>query len=260
MMEEIRTMNVRGRHLLLVVLLAAPFAAAEEAEFGVTGLTFLETARLSAFCSEHLTEVAEPCDVRFEFSDIRGRVLKATTMTIAYGSGGFLDLRGGDAGPRGSTVEIVPCVRVFRGMAVISYQTFDNFINRSNLLVGWGDRPKARAGEIDFAPAGITPYDTARLSALCEANEGCEVTFIIHDLRGRVIKQSRVTIEPGAGGSMDLRTAETPGAVGGRGEIVPCIRVERGQVVANFRVLDTLTGHTNLLTHPAAGLSATAAH
>src|SRR6185436_2394607 len=93
--------------------------------------------------------------------------LKQSSMTLQPGTGAFLDLRGTEAGAGGTTGEIVPCVKVFRGVAVVSFQTFDNFTARSNVLTNWADRSLAQTGDLDFGAAGITPLDTARLGAFC---------------------------------------------------------------------------------------------
>ena len=250
---------------LFVVFYAIPPAVAAEAEFGVTGLTFYETARLSAFCSEHLAlgRAAEPCEVTFTFHSTEGRDFRQATLTLPFGTGGSLDLRGSDVAARGSTVEIVPCLKIGRGAVVVTFQTFDNFTLRTNLLVNWSDRSVHRSGEIDFGMAGLTAFDTGRLSASCpddltpagQPPDPCNVTLIFHDVRGRVLKQSQMTLPPGTSASVDLRASEA-GLTSSRGEIVPCIKVGRGMVIGGFRLLDNLTGHTNALVHPAAGLFA----
>jgi hypothetical protein len=246
---------------LAAATLAIP-AGAATAEFGVTGITALETARLAAFCSPHLGNM-DPCEVMIEFQNTSGRQLKAATLTFAPGTGGFLDLRGSEAGAGLRPAEIVPCLKTLRGAVVVSFTTFDSFAGRGNLLVSWSDKSMARRGDVDFSPAGITALDTARLSAFCPADgtrapESCEVAFMFHDLRGRIVKQSRILLQPGQGGLLDLRSAEF-GSAASRVEIIPCLRVESGAAVGSFRVLDTLTGHTNLLIYPAAGLFADAA-
>jgi len=163
-----------------------------------------------------------------------------------------------EAGAAANPGEIIPCIKVGRGIAVVSFQTFDNFTTRSNLLLNWADRSMAQSGDLEFGPAGITPLDTARLAAYCPdepARTGlpadpCDVTFQFHDLRGRLVKQSRMTLQPGTGGSLDLRSSEV-GSSAGRVEIIPCVLVGRGLAVGSIRVLDNFTGHAQVLAYPA---------
>ncbi len=255
----------RFHYFQFAMMIVTPPALAQEASFGVTGIASFETARLSAFCAEYLLRVPEPCEVEFEFGNPQGRQLKRSVISLTVGTGGFLDLTGSEAGSRGSSVEIVPCVRVLRGAVVVSLQTFDNLLLRTRLLTGWSDRPAARAGMLDFGAAGITRMDVARLSAFCPAAatrtsvaaESCNVEFIFLDPRGRVVKRAEMTLQPGTAGSLDLRSFEL--GTSGRVEIVPCVRVISGLAVANLRILDAATSQTNLLAYPGAALSAVAA-
>jgi hypothetical protein len=246
---------------LMLFTFTATLAMAADADFGVTSITSFETARLTAFCrndAERTGAPPDPCDVLFEFHGIQGRSLKRSVMTLPPGTGAFLDLRGAEAGATSTPGEIIPCFKVGRGVAVVSFQTFDNFTTRSNLLLNWADRSMALSGDLDFGPAGITPLDTARLGAFCPDEptrtglppDPCDVTFLFHDLRGRLVKQSQMTLKPGTGGSLDLRSAEV-GSTGGRVEIIPCIKVGRGVAVGSVRVLDNFTGHATVLAYPA---------
>jgi hypothetical protein len=147
---------------------------------------------------------------------------------MARGTGAFLDLRGSEAGA-GAAVEIIPCIKVLRGAVVVSFQKIGNLLPRTNLLAGWSDKSVPRIGEVDFGAAGITALDTARISAFCPMDGTrtpvpCDVTFIFHDLSGRVVKQSRMTIQPGNGGSLDLRSSEL-GTLASRVEAIPCLKV-----------------------------------
>src|SRR5260221_10682613 len=104
--------------------------AATEADFGLTSITAFETARVTAYCRNDEAPAGlepEPCDIVFEFHGSQGRTLKRSAMTLAPATGGFLDLRGVEAGATGTPGEIIPCVKVGRGVAVLSFQTFDNF-------------------------------------------------------------------------------------------------------------------------------------
>jgi hypothetical protein len=230
-------------------------ALAAQVDYGLLGITQVETSRISAYCAEESTE---PCQVEFHFHDVRGRIVKQSTVTLQPGTAGFLDLTGADLGLTARRGEIVPCIRVLRGSAFTSLQQFDNFTQRTRLFTNWGDRALPLAGEAHFGLAGITPFDTARLSAFCSeaatrtgAAEPCEVTFIFHASGGRVFKQSTITLEPGTSGFLDLRAAEI-GLTFRRGEIIPCIRVGRGVAVASYESIDTLTGLTLTSGYPAA--------
>jgi hypothetical protein len=69
---------MKTKLLLLAIALVAWNAGAAEAEFGSISLTFLETARLSAVCSEHLGNL-DPCEALFEYQNLRGGGLKRAT-------------------------------------------------------------------------------------------------------------------------------------------------------------------------------------
>ncbi len=251
---------MKTKLLTLAIVMLARQAEAATAEFGVVSLTLFETARLTAFCSEHLGN-QDACEVLFEYQNIHGGQLKTAQLTMARGTGQFLDLRGSEAGG-GAAVEVIPCIKVLRGAVVVSVQTIGNLLPRTNLLVSWSDKSVPRMGEFDFAAAGVTALDTARLSAFCpsdgtRAPVACDVTFFFHDLRGRVLKPSRVTLQPGTGGSLDLRSSES-GSVASRVEIIPCFKVASGAVVASFRLLDAIPGQSSRMAYPAAALLADA--
>jgi len=246
--------------LFLIMPAIAGLAVAEtDVHFGVASITSFETARVAAFCSGDASagRMAEPCLITFLFHPARGGVLKQAIVTLAPGTGDFLDLRGTEAGAGGSPVEIIPCIRVGRGGAFASFQSFDNFTARTRLLALWGGPPDFRPGKGEFAPAGITPFDMARVSAFCSDEltltglpaEACDVEFKFHDLSGRLLKQSTITLQPGAAGSLDLRAAEA-GITSGRGEIQARMTVGRGAAVGGLRVIDTLSGRTNALANP----------
>ena len=61
-------------------------------------------------------------------------------------------------------------------------------------------------------------------------------------------------MQPGKAGFVDMRASEV-GLTARRGEIQPCIRVERGGAIANFEMIDTFTGLTLLLANPAAPMA-----
>ncbi len=247
-------MSLRIVFLTLTCLSAMPAA---ELNFGLTGITPLETARLAAFCSDDASRIGiGPCDVTFEFHDSRGRTLKQTTITLDPGTGGSFDLTASETGPAGNRLEIIPCILVGRGAAFASYQVFDNLTQRTRIFANWQDPPNPLSGEIHFGSFGITAFDTSRLNAVCPAAdvtrtpEPCDVTFIFHDARGRILKQSTMTLDPGASAFLDLRGSEA-GLNVRRGEIIPCFRVGRGAIVGTVETIDNLTGLTLVLAHAA---------
>jgi hypothetical protein len=244
-------------HLTLLILAVIPAAPAADLDFGLTGIAPFETARMSIFCSDDASRIQpEPCEVTFEFHDIRGNILKKSTLTFDAGTGGSFDLTPADVGIGGSRLEIIPCILVGRGAVFPSYQVFDNFSQRSRIFSNWTQPPEPAGGEIHFGSFGLTAFDTLRLNALCPAGDAtrtsapCDVTFIFHDTRGRILKQITRTLDPGAAGYLDLRAAEA-GLNVRRGEIIPCVRVGNGAVVATVETIDNLTGVTTVMAHPA---------
>jgi hypothetical protein len=246
-------LNITSIRVLLLTLVTAAVGLAEEAHFGLIGITAFENARLTAYCDGSV--VPAPCEITFEFHHITGRILKQATITLQPGTGGYLDLPAAQTGIPG-TVQINPCWHVTRGAAFASLEVFDTLSQRTRILINWGDRPVTRAGDVDFALAGITPFDTARLSALCEGDGSvtpspCDVTFEFHDINGRTLKQSRMTLQPETAGFLDLRLAEV-GSTARRAELQACIKVERGTAVGAFAVVDNFTGLTLAQAYPAA--------
>ena len=255
-------MNMRLAGICIGLIAALPTAAAE-IHFGVAGITPIETARLAAFCSDEPIGglPPAPCIVTFLFHDPAGRILKQSSETLQPGTGGFLDLRTSDFGLTARRGEIVPCIRVAGGAAFGNVQIFDNFSQRTRVMTNYADRLQARTGELHFGLAGITPFDTLRQNAFCPdegtragGSQPCDVTFIFHNNAGRILKQATVTLQPGKAGFLDVRAAEF-GLTARRGEIQPCVRVERGRAIANFEMIDTFTGLTLLLANPAAPMT-----
>src|SRR5437016_5613440 len=200
------------RNITLGLLLVPAAFALTDANFGLTAISSLETARLAAYCDGSVVPV--PCEITFEFHSIDGRVLLENTMTLEPGTGGFLDLPAVRAGITRGRGEIDPCWKIARGAAFASLEVFDSSNLRTRLLINWGDRSLPRSGDIDFALAGITPFDTARLNAFCPEGERsagestCMVHFEFHDIKGRLLKQADMTLQPGTGGFLELRWAE----------------------------------------------------
>jgi hypothetical protein len=243
---------MKTRVIWLTLLSAAMGLAATEADFGLVGITGFENARLAAFCDGSV--VPAPCEVSFEFHDLQGRTLKHATLTLQPGTGGFLDFTAERAATVPARIEIDPCLKVLSGAALVSLEIFDTFSQRTRILINWGDRSQARSGDIDFGLAGITSFDTGRLGAFCEADGSvvpppCDVTFEFHDINGRTLKQSRLTLQPETGGFVDLKWQEI-GSTARRVEIDPCFKVAGGAVVASFAVIDN-SGLTVAQTYPA---------
>ena len=246
-------MNIRFVFLAFAV---AALASATDANFGLIGIAGFETGRLTAYCDGSVAPT--PCDITFEFHHISGRMLKQATVTLQPGTGGFLDLTAAETGIAGM-VQIDPCWIVTRGVALASFEVFDNFSLRTRILINWGDRSVPRSGDVDFGLAGITSFDTARLSAFCTDEQivrdvppgPCDVTFEFHDINGRTLKQSRMTLQPGTGGFLDLRWQET-GSPARRVEAPPCLRVGGGAAVGSLTIVDNSTGLSIAQAYPAA--------
>ncbi|SPE27409.1 hypothetical protein SBA3_1350006 [Candidatus Sulfopaludibacter sp. SbA3] len=132
-------------------------------------------------------EETDPATSLFRFFDIRGGTLKQTSMVLQPGTGAFLDYRltGGGSSP----ADIAPCIKVLRGVALASLEVSDIFIQRTRILINWGDRPAPQSGDVDFGLAGLRPFETMRLSAFCEADVSvmpppCDITFAFHGSAG----------------------------------------------------------------------------
>jgi hypothetical protein len=245
--------------VLLLTLVTAALAAAEEPDFGMLAIGTFENARLNAYCTGDGSVVPLPCTVTFEFHDARGATLKQSTITLPPGTTGFLDFAPAPTGFALGAVQINPCFKVLRGIALTSLEVFDSFSQRSRILIGWGDRSLARRGDVDFAPVGLTAFDTARVGVVCAADGSvmpppCDVTFEFHDSAGRTVKQSRMTLQPGASGFLDLRFSEVAGG-SRKVQIDPCFKVASGAAVGSLAIIDSFTGLTVAQTYPAAPAS-----
>ena len=96
------------------------------------------------------------------------------------------------------------------GLLITLRREFDQYVNLRPVRLFRGvPSPLAsrELSDIDFAPAGLGPTETARLGAFCPADERfaapCNLTFEIHDENGRILKQSNATIRPGASAFLD---------------------------------------------------------
>lgn len=230
---------------LLLLVFAAPTFAANEADFGLISVSPLESARLTGYCDGSVEPT--PCTVMFEFHDAAGRTLQQSTVTLAPGTGGFLDLAPAAAGV-GRPSEINPCFKVLRGAAFASLEVFDVFSERTHIMISWADGSVRKSGDIDFGMGAISRGDTARLGAFCEGDGSvlptpCDVVFEFHDINGRLLKQTTMILQPGTGGVLDLRWQDT-GSTARRVEITPCFKVLRGSAITNFAIIDSALGVT----------------
>jgi hypothetical protein len=248
--------------IVWLTLITAALAIAGESHFGLLTVGAIDTARLTAVCDNDSSATPTPCDITLEFHDIQGAILKQSSITLQPGAGGFLDFNSASPSP----VAIAPCWTVVRGVAMASLEVFDNFSQRTRVLINWGDRPTPRTGDVDFGLVGITRFDTLRLGVVCSADGSvtpapCDVTFNFSDAQGRTVKQSRMILAAGAGGSLDLKWSEI-GTTASRVEISPCWtvaiggEVPLGAVVGSLAVLDNFTGLTIAQSYPAAPVSA----
>lgn len=95
-----------------------------DVDFGATGITTFDTARMGASCQGENTD-AVPCDVTFEFHDANGSTLKSARMTIAPGAAAYLDLTFANTAVAVGRVTIDPCWSVASGTAVLDLQIID---------------------------------------------------------------------------------------------------------------------------------------
>jgi hypothetical protein len=65
-----------------------------------------------------------------------------------------------------------------------------------------------------------------------------------------MLKQSRMVIEPGTGGYLDLYYEDTPQTMA-RQEVIPQLTVTGGNAIGGFAVLDRATGGTITQSFPA---------
>jgi hypothetical protein len=212
-----------------------PAAAAGEADFGLMGITGFESARLNAFCDGSV--VLTPCDITFEFHDINGRTLKQVSTIVQPESTGFVDFTLGASLFVPGRVEIDPCFTILRGTAQASVEIFDNFTQRTRILIDWGDGSRARsAADVDFGAVAITRSDIARMGAFGEGD-------------GSVMPACE-------GAYLGLRYFEA-GSTATRVSIEPCWTVANGAAVLDVQTVDSFTGFTLTQGYPAALVSST---
>jgi hypothetical protein len=260
-LEEI-DMKKRILWLTLVTTLTAVISSASDSHFGLVTISTLDTARLTAFCDDDAAATPTPCAITFEFRDIRGAILKQSTVTLQPGTSGFLDFQ---PAAGGGAVGIAPCWDVERGVATASLEVFDIFTQRTRILINWGDRQTPLNGDVDFGLVGITQFDTLRLGATCEGDGSvmpppCDITFTFSDAQGRVLKQARMVLPAEASGFLDLKLADI-GVTAKRFEIAPCWKsasgtVALGSAVGSLTILDSFTGLSIAQSYPATPVSA----
>jgi hypothetical protein len=101
------------------------------------------------------------------------------------------------------------------------------------------------AADMDFGLTGITPVETARLSAFCTGDSPCDVALEFHDIRGGTLKRTALTLEPHTGASLDITAADGI-LTGNRLEIIPCVLVGRGAVSTSYQAFDNFTQRTRV--------------
>jgi hypothetical protein len=153
-----------------------------------------------------------------------------------------LPLRQG--GLRRAAVQINPCFKVLLGIALASLEVFDSFSQGSRILIIWGDRSLARRGDVDFAPAGLTAFDTARVGAVCTADGSmmpppCDVTFEFSRQCG---PDDQAVADDAA--AWRERLPRSALQRGWKVQIDPCFRVAGGAAVGSLAIIDDFTGLT----------------
>jgi hypothetical protein len=110
-----------------------------------------------------------------------------------------------------------------------------------------------------FGLMGLDPFAVARLNAVCAntplpggVNPGpCDVTLAFDDSSGRLLKQMRISLEPGHGASFDLTAREAMTTSARRVEVQPSIFPSgRGFVLVTAEIYDEFTGRTMALLNP----------
>jgi hypothetical protein len=105
-----------------------------------------------------------------------------------------------------------------------------------------------------FGLIGLLPHETARLNAFCDGlvvpapsmpATPCEAILEFHDINGRLLQHSEVTLRPGTGGFLD----QQPPPSGDRtaAQIVPSWRFVRGNAVASLELFDSSSLRTRIL-------------
>jgi hypothetical protein len=209
--------------------------------FGLIGFLPFETARVNAFCDGSV--VPAPCTANLEFHDQNGGLLKVAQLNLAPGTGGSVDLVLTNRIAGGAS-EVVPSFELGTGSIFTSLELYDSSNMRTRLLVDWGDGAMPQTGNGSFGMAGITASDRGRASAFCPAANGstdrpapCDVSFEFQDVSGKVLKTSRLTVQPGTASFVDLTWQETESRER-RVEVEPLWQVTSGAPVLTFGIVD----------------------
>ena len=215
------------------------------------------TSQLNAICSN---STSSPCDVALEFHDIHGVLVSQTETTLRPGQATSLDQPVSrdfmpDAG------ELIPRWYLKSGNADVSFEIIDSSTMRSNFFVNWADGSVSKMGNLNSGPVGITPFDTVRVKVYCDGSvrsgeaaaisAPCSATLGFADsASGRTLKQSRMVLQPGTAGYLDLFYEDTP-QTATREEVRPMITVNGGNAIGGFAILDRGTGGTVTQSFPA---------
>jgi hypothetical protein len=208
------------------------------------------TSQLNALCNF----TSSPCDVTLEFHDIHGVLVSQSETTLRPGQTASLDQPvSRDSMPDAG--ELIPRWFLKSGTADVSFEIFDSSTLRSNLFVNWTDGSISKMGNLDSGPVTITPLDTVRVKVYCDgsvrpaaavvASTGaCSATLGFADLAtGRILKESRVALQPGTAAYVDLNYEDTA-QISPREEVHPQLTVTGGTIVAGIAILDRTTGGT----------------
>jgi hypothetical protein len=222
--------------------------------FGSFSLVPGETSRLKAYCDGSVMPVAT-CQATLEFHDSHGVLLSQRMLTLRPGISGFLDLpvpQGRDPDP----VEAVPVWYLHGGNAIMSLEIFDSATMRTLHAFNWGDGFTPGTGNVEFGPVNLTRSDTGRTKAFCDGSvrTACNVTFAFFDASGRMLKESRMTLQPGTIGFADLLYSEA-GSTDRTVEIRPMLSVGEGPAIASFALIEAGSGRTTTQTTSASLLS-----
>jgi hypothetical protein len=206
------------------------------------------TAQLNALCQN---STGLPCDLALEFHDIHGVLVSQRKGVLRPGETASLDQPvSRDFMPDGG--ELIPRWFLKSGAADVSFEMIDSSTMRTDLFVNWGDGSAPQVGNLDSGPVAITPLDALRVKVYCDGTVRnsesrnsipCSATLGFADPSGRMLKLSRMVLEPGTGGYLDLHYEDTPQTMP-RQTVIPQLTVTGGNAVGGFAVLDRATGGT----------------
>ena len=138
----------------------------------------------------------------------------------------------------------------------MSLEILDSATLRTAHAYNWEDSFTPRTGNVEFGPVNLTRSDTGRTKAFCDGSvrTACNVTISYFDANGRMLKESRMTLQPGTSGFTDLSYSEA-GSTDRTVEIRPTLNIGEGPVIASFALLDAEGGRTITQSTPASLLS-----